>query len=137
MSKGLSRALKNATISRVLSPITGRAKQCCRDGRPLARRLTTGGRLHQRLRPVGGRGVRSCARSRPEECAHSHQIIRRMREGEDQRHLLPPAMMQLAQAADGLAPPEAFLYSLRLNWLTAYPAWRSVRPSIALTGRFS
>lgn len=91
--------LKNATTSRVLSPITSRARQCRRDGRPLTLRLTAGARSHQRLWSTGGRSARSGAHAGSEERAHSHQIVRRVREGEDPRHLLSPAMMQLAQAA--------------------------------------
>lgn len=80
-------------------PDTSRARQYRRDGRPLTLRLTAGARSHQRLWSTGGRSARSGAHAGSEERAHSHQIVRRVREGEDPRHLLSPAMMQLAQAA--------------------------------------
>jgi hypothetical protein len=54
--------------------------------------------------------IERCSRADPDadERSHAHEVIRGVREREDPTHFRTTAMMQFAQPANRLAPPEAF-----------------------------
>src|SRR3970040_124416 len=56
-------------------------------------------------------GARSC-RSRREQAAQPHQIVRRTGEREDPTDFVAPSVMQLPEQPDALLPTNSFLHQL-------------------------
>lgn len=66
-----------------------------------------------------------------QEFCYSQEIVSRTRQQRLQLCSIPALEARPPEAADGLQPAKISSTLFRMRWLTAYPPWRVVRPSMA------